>query len=167
MLIFHTGSTIRLQSANHLNKDYGILTVTSQFVYPVRVYYEDTDAGGVVYHARYLHFLERARTEYLRQLSFSQERLLSEEKFAFVVRKVMIDYLVPAKLDDWLQVETAIVEMKNASLLFEQILKRDEQVLCKATVKVACVDLSKMKPIVIPQKIKNAFIHHQYFRSNK
>lgn len=131
-----------------------------QFVYPVRVYYEDTDAGGVVYHARYLHFLERARTEYLRQLSFSQERLLSEEKLAFVVRKITIDYLFPAKLDDWLRVETAIVEIKNASLLFEQILKRNEQVLCKATVKVACVDLSKMKAVAIPQKIKKAFIHN-------
>ena len=70
------------------------------FTFPVRVYYEDTDAGGVVYHARYLHFFERARTEYLRTLNFSQQSLLQEQQLAFVVKTMSIDYCIPAKLDD-------------------------------------------------------------------
>ena len=100
------------------------------FHYSARVYYEDTDAGGVVYHARYLHFLERARTEYLRTFNFSQQELLKEEKGAFVVKSMHIDYRIPAKLDD----------------------------LCQSTVQVAYVDLGKMKPVAIPQVIKTTLV---------
>ena len=75
------------------------------FLFPVRVYYEDTDAGGVVYHARYLHFFERARTEYLRTIHFSQQTLLEQKRIAFVVRSMAIEYNIPAKLDDYLTVE--------------------------------------------------------------
>lgn len=128
------------------------------FQFPVRIYYEDTDAGGVVYHARYLHFFERARTEYLRTLDFSQQMLLNERNVAFVVKTMTIDYRLPARLDDWLVVETKILEVRGAAILFTQQLKRDELILCTATVKVASVDLSKMKPVALPDEVKAAFL---------
>ena len=128
------------------------------FQFPVRIYYEDTDAGGVVYHARYLHFFERARTEYLRTLDFSQQMLLNERNVAFVVKTMAIDYRLPARLDDWLVVETKISEVRGAAILFTQQLKRDELILCTATVKVASVDLSKMKPVALPDEVKAAFL---------
>ena len=128
------------------------------FQFPVRIYYEDTDAGGVVYHARYLHFFERARTEYLRTLDFSQQMLLNERNVAFVVKTMTIDYRLPARLDDWLGVETKISEVRGAAILFTQQLKRDELILCTATVKVASVDLSKMKPVALPDEVKAAFL---------
>ncbi len=128
------------------------------FQFPVRVYYEDTDAGGVVYHARYLHFFERARTEYLRTLDFSQQALLNERNLAFVVKSMAIDYRFPARLDDLLSVETEVSELKGATILFTQWLKRDELILCTATVKVACVDLGKMKPMALPVEVKEAFL---------
>lgn len=127
------------------------------FTYPIRVYYEDTDAGGVVYHARYLHFFERARTEYLRQLGFSQQILLAEMQLAFVVKTMEIDYCYPARLDDLLLVETLVEEVKGATIRFMQTLKRNETILCKSAVKVACVDLGKMKPVAIPAGIKAEF----------
>ncbi|WP_032093680.1 tol-pal system-associated acyl-CoA thioesterase [Necropsobacter rosorum] len=130
------------------------------FSFPVRVYYEDTDAGGVVYHARYLHFFERARTEYLRGLNFSQQTLLHERNIAFVVKSMQIDYCLPAKLDDLLRVDTDVTEVKGATILFTQLLRRENVILCKATVKVACVDLGKMKPTAIPVEIKSAFRIH-------
>ena len=128
------------------------------FQFPVRIYYEDTDAGGVVYHARYLHFFERARTEYLRTLDFSQQMLLNERNVAFVVKTMTIDYRLPARLDDWLVVETKISEVQGAAILFTQQLKRDELILCTATVKVASVDLSKMKPVALPDEVKAAIL---------
>ncbi|PVX32376.1 acyl-CoA thioester hydrolase [Pasteurella langaaensis DSM 22999] len=132
---------------------------TQEFVFPIRVYYEDTDAGGVVYHARYLHFYERARTEFLRTLNFSQQTLLNECQLAFVVKSMNIDYKIPAKLDDLLDVVTEITEVKGATILFTQFLKRAETVLSTATVKVACVDLNKMKPVALPKEIKAAFLN--------
>ena len=130
------------------------------FRFPVRVYYEDTDAGGVVYHARYLHFFERARTEYLRLLEFSQQTLLQEQQSAFVVKSMAIDYRVPAKLDDYLIIETEVSAIKGATILFEQRLIRDTVILSKATVKVAYVDLGNMKPAAIPTEIKAAFLNN-------
>ncbi|AAU37326.1 tol-pal system-associated acyl-CoA thioesterase [[Mannheimia] succiniciproducens] len=130
--------------------------MNNTFQFPVRVYYEDTDAGGVVYHARYLHFFERARTEFLRTLNFSQNQLLHEQNIAFVVKSMTIDYRFPACLDDALIVESEVVEVKGATILFSQILKRDELVLTTATVKVACVDLGKMKPAALPAEVKAA-----------
>lgn len=120
--------------------------------FPIRVYYEDTDAGGVVYHARYLHFFERARTEWLRQFGFSQQRLF-DEKLAFVVKKMTIDYKLPARLDDLLTVKSQLVEMKGAKLIFEQTLWNNDVCLNQATVTVACVNLEKMKPIALPEKL--------------
>lgn len=132
--------------------------MSTQQTIPIRIYYEDTDAGGVVYHARYLHFFERARTEYLRSIGFTQQALLREQQIAFVVKSLVIDYKFPAKLDDWLFVETEIVAIKGATILFKQYLKRDTDVLSMADVKVACVDLNKMKPVAIPDELKAAFL---------
>ena len=132
--------------------------MSTQQTIPIRIYYEDTDAGGVVYHARYLHFFERARTEYFRSIGFTQQVLLREQQIAFVVKSLVIDYKFPAKLDDWLFVEMEIVAIKGATILFKQYLKRDTDVLSMADVKVACVDLNKMKPVAIPEELKAAFL---------
>ncbi|MDC0609568.1 tol-pal system-associated acyl-CoA thioesterase [Vibrio sp.] len=120
------------------------------FDWPIRVYYEDTDAGGVVYHSNYLNYFERARTEMLRSEGISQQVLL-EQNIGFVVRSLTIDYVKAAVLDDELTIKTHISEMKKVSLTFCQELVNDAgEVLCKAIVKVACINNKKMKPISIP-----------------
>lgn len=123
--------------------------------FPIRVYYEDTDAGGVVYHANYICFFERARTEFLRQGGFSQQALLAEN-FAFVVKSLTIDYKLPARLDDLLSVQTTVKAVKKATIIFEQNLFKADTCLCSAEVTVASVDLIKMKPKAIPQTILDA-----------
>ncbi|EJP30769.1 tol-pal system-associated acyl-CoA thioesterase [Haemophilus sputorum HK 2154] len=123
--------------------------------FPIRVYYEDTDAGGVVYHANYICFFERARTEFLRQGGFSQQALLAEN-FAFVVKTLTIDYKFPARLDDLLSVQTTVKAVKKATIIFEQNLFKADICLCSAEVTVASVDLIKMKPKAIPQAILDA-----------
>ena len=123
--------------------------------FPIRVYYEDTDAGGVVYHANYICFFERARTEFLRQGGFSQQALLAEN-FAFVVNTLTIDYKLPARLDDLLSVQTTVKAVKKATIIFEQNLFKADICLCSAEVTVASVDLIKMKPKAIPQAILDA-----------
>ncbi|QLB12441.1 acyl-CoA thioester hydrolase [Bisgaardia hudsonensis] len=127
------------------------------FKYFTRVYYEDTDAGGVVYHANYLHFFERARTEYLRALGFSQRDLLNRYDLAFVVKSMSVDFCAPASLDDSLLVETRVKQIKAASMLFTQAIICNDKILCGAEVKIACVNLKKMKPVIIPNEIKTAF----------
>lgn len=123
------------------------------FEWPIRIYYEDTDAGGVVYHSNYLKFFEQARTELLREKGISQHQLL-EQNIGFVVRSVAIDYFIGAVLDENLTIKTHISEMKKVSMTFCQELVNDKhQVLCKALVKVACVDSIKMKPIAIPVEL--------------
>ena len=123
--------------------------------FPIRVYYEDTDAGGVVYHANYICFFERARTEFLRQGGFSQQALLADN-FAFVVKTLTIDYKFPARLDDLLSVQTTVKAVKKATIIFEQNLFKADICLCSAEVTVASVDLIKMKPKAIPQAILDA-----------
>lgn len=127
------------------------------FRWPVRVYYEDTDAGGVVYHARYLAFFERARTEMLRNKGINQQSMLAEN-LGFVVRSMTIDFVKGAKLDDLLEVETQIIEMKRASLTFQQRLVDSQgNLLCGANALISCVDTSKMKPIALPKSIVAEF----------
>ncbi|WJV63827.1 tol-pal system-associated acyl-CoA thioesterase [Pectobacteriaceae bacterium CE70] len=127
------------------------------FRWPVRVYFEDTDAGGVVYHARYVAFYERARTEMLRKHGFHQQSLL-EEHIAFAVRKIAVEYLVPARLDDLLEVQSEIVLMRGASLTFAQrILNSHGSVLSHAEVLIACIDPHQMKPIALPKSIVAEF----------
>ncbi|GAK84461.1 4-hydroxybenzoyl-CoA thioesterase family active site [Vibrio ponticus] len=123
------------------------------FEWPVTVYYEDTDAGGVVYHSNYLKYFERARTELLRSANISQQALL-EQNIGFVVRHMDIDFLQGARLDDHLTVKTGIAELKKASLTFcQEIVNPAGKTLCRAMVKVACIDNQRMRPTAIPQAI--------------
>lgn len=119
-----------------------------------RVYYEDTDAGGVVYYANYWKFCERGRTEWLRQLGFAQQALLDEAGLAFVVRKVEGEYLRPARLDDEIMVVTAMSQAKRASLQFVQYIERGTERLFAATVSIACLDLASGRPAAIPEHIR-------------
>ncbi len=123
------------------------------FEFPVRVYYEDTDAGGVVYHSNYLNFYERARTEFLRDLGFEQDTLL-DQGLAFVVRKCELDYLVAARFNDQLIVTVEIEQLKRASIVFKQkITTIDGNLLSTALVVVVSVALEQMKPTAIPSLI--------------
>lgn len=127
------------------------------FRWPVRVYYEDTDASGAVYHARYAAFFERARTEMLRQHNFHQQQLLSEH-VAFVVRRITVDYLAPAYLDQQLDVQSEITVVRGASLRFDQrIVNSDGALLSRADVLIACVDPHQMKPRALPKSIVAEF----------
>ncbi|MDK1704049.1 tol-pal system-associated acyl-CoA thioesterase [Serratia rubidaea] len=127
------------------------------FRWPVRVYYEDTDASGVVYHARYVAFFERARTEMLRQHDFHQQQLLSE-RVAFVVRRMTVDYLLPARLDEQLEVQSEITQLRGASLTFAQrIVNSDGALLSQADVLIACIDPHQMKPRALPKSIVAEF----------
>ena len=120
-----------------------------------RVYYEDTDAGGVVFYANYLKFIERGRTEYLRDLGFDQYKITKEKDIVFVVKSLSADYLSPAYLDDMIQVQTNIKLTKYASLVFTQKILNLEKntVLFNAEVKVVSVLKNNFKPCAIPQEI--------------
>lgn len=123
------------------------------FEFPVRVYWEDTDAGGVVYYARYLHFLERARSEWLRALGIDQARLLREERLQFVVVEANIRYHRPAKYDDELVVTSALGALRGASVTFMQEIRRGTtagELLVSATVRAACLASDTLKPRPLP-----------------
>ena len=126
-----------------------------EFLWPVRVYYEDTDSGGVVYYANYLRFMERARTEWLRSLGFEQDRLLEDEGVLFAVRRVVLDFKRPARFNDALQVSTRIKARGRASLTFQQeITKEPEgQLLCQGEVQIACIEAVRFRPCPIPKSI--------------
>ncbi|MBD8878891.1 MULTISPECIES: tol-pal system-associated acyl-CoA thioesterase [Rhodanobacter] len=121
------------------------------FRWPVRVYWEDTDAGGVVYHASYLRFLERARSEWLRALGISQMAYKESTGLAFLVREMQLDFLRAALLDDELSVTVAVKERRAASILFTQTIDRaDGACLVRAGVRVACVDTRRMRAVAMP-----------------
>jgi acyl-CoA thioester hydrolase len=124
------------------------------FAYPQRVYYEDTDAGGVVYHARYIHFLERARTEWLRYLGFNNGELTRKHKMLWIVSEITINYVKPARVDDALEVTVAVENMGRVRCSFHQEIRRGEEVLVKARVSVACVTAEGFKPMEIPADVK-------------
>ncbi|MFQ6334644.1 tol-pal system-associated acyl-CoA thioesterase [Methylophilus sp. 3sh_L] len=124
--------------------------------FPLRVYYEDTDAGGVVYHSRYLNFMERARTEWLRAAGFDQSVLKQQEHVLFVVHSMQLQFKKPARLDDQLRVVSQLLEMGRGSFSCQQQIMRDETILIEAQVKVACVDADSFKPTGIPARIKIA-----------
>ena len=127
-------------------------------IMPVRVYYEDTDFSGVVYHANYLRFMERGRTNYLRLLGAAHGELLAQAQgetpgFAFVVRSMRIEFLRPARMDDLLDVVTAPQEVRGASMLLRQAVKRADEVLVEAQVRVACVAGGRARPIPKPLRL--------------
>jgi 4-hydroxybenzoyl-CoA thioesterase/acyl-CoA thioester hydrolase len=121
------------------------------FTLPIRIYIEDTDAAGIVYYVNYLKFMERARTEYLRDMGFGH--YLLTEDYLFVVRKVDIRYKQPARMDDLLKVSAQIIRVGKASLQFKQTLERNDAILCEATVDIACVDKIHLKPCALPTRL--------------
>ncbi len=123
------------------------------FSITTRVYWEDTDAGGVVYHAQYLAFLERARTEWLRERGKGQELLRREHDLVFAVRAVQIDFRKPARLDDALDVSVALRQCRRASLVIAQAIRRDGRVLVDAEVRVAALSASDFRPRAIPESL--------------
>ena len=120
------------------------------FTWPVRIYYEDTDAGGIVFYANYLKFFERARTEWLRARGIDQHALAQQDGAMFVVRRASVDYQAPARLDDVLNLTLDIEKLGRASVHFVQHVWRGEQLLCSARVKVGCVDTTTLRPRALP-----------------
>ena len=120
------------------------------FTIPVRVYYEDTDAGGVVYYANYLKFFERCRTEWMRQAGHDQSKLASEQQILFVVRKAQCEYLRPARLDDQLTVGLEVEKLTRVRVVFRQHVRRGDEELVTGTVEIACVNSGAMRPASIP-----------------
>ncbi len=134
--------------------------IKNEFVWPVRVYYEDTDAAGVVFYANYLNFMERARTEWLRKIGFEQDKLKQEKNILFAVRNVTIDYLKPAYFNELLSVRSKLIDQRPASLVFNQSIFNDNNVkLCVAEIKIACLNSINMKPEPIPETILTEFDH--------
>lgn len=134
------------------------------FVWPVRVYYEDTDAGQVVYHARYLHFMERARTEWLRAIGIEQDQVRDAHQVIFVVTETQLKWLKPAKFNDLLWVSVENVQVRKASLSFEQRVWRQsdsatDDVLVSATVKAAAVQAESLKAVRIPSEAYEKFVN--------
>ncbi|MCW4456184.1 tol-pal system-associated acyl-CoA thioesterase [Flavobacterium sp. MXW15] len=122
------------------------MSIEARFSWPTRIYWEDTDAGGVVYHARYVAFMERARTEWMRALGYGQERMRSEHDLVFAVRSMRMDFLKPARLDDALEVAVALVACKRASLLFAQSVRRGDELLLTAEVRIAALSAQDFRP---------------------
>lgn len=125
------------------------------FAWPVRVYHEDTDAGGVVYYANYLKFMERARTEWLRHLGFEQDRLIEAEKVIFAVRQLSLDYLKPARFNDRLEVKVILLDSRGASISLRQtVADQAGQTLCQGTITVVCLDADPLRPKRLPSAVR-------------
>ena len=133
----------------------------SEFSWPVRVYYEDTDAGGVVYYANYLKFMERARTEFLRSLGFEQDELL-RQGLIFAVHRAEVDYIKPARFNHALTVTAKISQQKKVSLTFEQEVLNEKGELCsRGKIKIVCLDSESFKPRPIPEVILRTIPNEQ------
>jgi len=126
---------------------------TTGFLYKARVYYEDTDAGGVVFYANYLKFMERARTEWLRDLGFEQDQLMQDHGIVFAVTHVHMDFLKPAKFNDLLNVSVQLLQLGRASIVVHQEIYRENELLNRADIKLACVDKDTFTPQRIPESI--------------
>jgi acyl-CoA thioester hydrolase len=122
----------------------------TKFDWPIRVYYEDTDAGGVVYHSNYLNFMERARTEWLRAMGFEQDNLIAEHNCLFAVHSMQLNFKRPAKFNDALLVRSTLVHAVGARMNFDQKIYRNDELLCDAVVKIACLDAKRFRPMTIP-----------------
>jgi acyl-CoA thioester hydrolase len=125
-------------------------TTRPEFCWPVRVYYEDTDAGGVVYHSNYLKYMERARTEWLRALGFEQDQLIREQQVIFAVRQAYIDYLLPARFNESLEVSVKLGKIGGASLSLSQSVARADAELCRGAFKIACLNSETLRPRTLP-----------------
>lgn len=122
------------------------------FLMSLRVYIEDTDAGGIVYYVNYLKYMERARTEFLRALGYDKPAILSTGQL-LVVHSASVNYRRPARLDDLLTVSAVPIKIARSSVTFLQQVFRDEELLCEANIRIACVDASSMKPSALPEDI--------------
>jgi acyl-CoA thioester hydrolase len=125
------------------------------FFFPIRVFYEDTDAGGVVYHSNFLNFCERARTEWLRHLTIGRERLQNEFGLMFVVRRATIDWRRPARLDDLLMVETRLSGMGKVRMSLTQTITRDATLLATISIEVVAVSVADFTPMLLPQALRD------------
>lgn len=123
------------------------------FQIPVRVYIEDTDAGGIVYYVNYLKYMERCRTEFLRALGYDKPAVLADGKL-LVVHRAEVNYLSPARLDDQLQVSAAIVKMARTNVIFEQKVAVGNKLLCEGLIRIACVESETMKPAAMPVSMR-------------
>lgn len=130
--------------------------VPATFSLPVRVYYQDTDAGGVVFHGKYLNFFERARTEWLRQLGFDVCQLAEHEGVLFIVRELRVNYLRPAQVDDMLTVTAAIDNLGRAQFTLDQRVLRGADLLVQGSVNLACVSVEGLKPARVPPRLHAA-----------
>ena len=129
--------------------------MTKPFSWPVRVYYEDTDAGGVVYYANYLKFFERARTEWLRSFGLNQDKLAQEEGLIFVVRRALLDFVRPARLDDMLEISVEPLKLARVYADLAQEARCGTQVLARAEIRVACLNQRGFKPVALPRFLRD------------
>lgn len=128
-----------------------------EHVFPVRVYYEDSDAAGIVYYANYLKFAERARSELCRLLGIDQRSMRERDGVVFAVRELVADYRAPARLDDLLQVRSRLTALSGASLWIRQSIEREEQMLVSLDVRLACLDMADGRPLRLPQPVREIF----------
>lgn len=128
------------------------------FSIPIRVYYEDTDAGGVVYHSNYLNFMERARTEWLRALGFEQDELRRDHGVIFAVSSVSVSFHKPARFNDSLAVTVDVTRRGAASITIEQQVRRHDELLASGEVRVACIDAQRFVPVAIPPRVAGAIV---------
>ncbi len=129
--------------------------MAKNFSWPVRVYYEDSDSGGVVYYANYLKFFERARTEWLRSLGLNQDKLAREDGLIFVVRRALVDFLLPAHLDELLEVTVEPLKLARVYVQLAQEARLGTQLLAHAEIKVACLRQRDFKPVALPQTLRD------------
>lgn len=128
--------------------------MATEFIWQVRVYYEDTDAGGVVFYANYLRFMERARTEWLRSIGFDHEQLINDHNLLFAVKNVSIDYKKPGRLDDLLTITSTLLTSRGASITFQQSIKNEkDELLTQAEIKVACLNATTLKASPMPEEL--------------
>ena len=127
--------------------------MVATFSLPVRVYYQDTDAGGVVFHGKYLNFFERARTEWLRQLGFDVRQLAEHQGVLFIVRELRVNYLRPAQVDDMLTVTAALDNLGRAQFTLDQRVLRGADLLVQGSVNLACVSVEGLKPARVPPQV--------------
>lgn len=126
------------------------------FSWPVRVYYEDTDTGGVVYYANYLKFFERARTEWLRSFGLNQDKLAQEEGLIFVVRRALLDFVRPARLDDMLEITVEPMKVARVYVDLVQEARRGTLLLARAEIRVACLNQRDFRPVAMPEFVRES-----------
>ena len=133
--------------------------MSDPYSWPIRVYFQDTDAGGVVYHASYVNFMERARTEWLRSHGYSNADLLREFGVMFVVRSLKLDYLKPALLDDMLEVTAAVSDIGRSRLTLLQTVSREAELLTTGEIHLVCVSKEAFRPVAVPEALRLRMLH--------